>query len=199
MRRRPYQYPIQVGSLTTRPWGDLWKLMRGDNVAGGKFLPAVVRSRLVNRNYRERAREGMTPSQPMRQGKSADRRQTNYVSVVKVTQERSWRLGDCGWATRCSIGEARSSEEEMGKCTQRAHRRKSRRYVLNGHFLRNWGCLDMSVRGKGEYKAESPLKSLLKHIKKSEMTIVALILRVSKALGSEGSLAFSVYCGGRRA
>lgn len=195
MRDRPYQFPIQVGSLTTSVEERFFMLMRGDNVAGGN----LTSSRCVHRDCPKGIYKRETFSQPKRQGKNADRRLTNYAGVVKVSQIKSWMSGDCEWATRRSIGEARSSEEEMGKCTQRAHRRKSRRYAFKGHILRNWGDLDMSHRGKREYKVVCPLKSLLKHTKESEMTIVALLLKVSKAFRSKGSLAFSVYSGGRSA
>ena len=186
MKDRPYQFPIQVGSLTTSVEEQFSMLKRGDNVAGGN----LASNRCVHRGCPKGIYKRETPSQPERQGKSTDRRQTNYAGIVKVTQIKSWMSGDCEWRPAVRLGKPEASGEEMGISTQRAHRCKSRRYVLNGHFLRNWGDLDMSLRGKRKYNAESPLKSFSKRIKESEMTIVALLLRVSKALGSEGSLAF---------
>jgi hypothetical protein len=195
LKDRPYQFPVQVGSLTTSVEEQSSMLKRGDNVAGGN----LASSRCVHRGCPKGIDKRETPSQPKRQGKSADRRQTNYVGVVKVTQMESWMSGDCEWRPVVLSGKSETREEEMGESTFGAHRRKSRWYVFNGHFMRNWGDLDMSRRGKREYKVEYPLKTFLKHIKESEMTIVALILRVSKALRSEGSLVFSVCFGGRSA
>ena len=170
-------------------------LMRGDNVAGGN----LTSSRCVHRDCPKGIYKRETFSQPKRQGKNADRRITNYAGVVKVTQMESWMSGDCERRPTVRLGKPDTREEEMGECTFRTHRRKSRRYAFKGHILRNCGDLDMSHRGKREYKMVCPLKSLLKHIKESEMTIVPLGLGVSKALKREGSLAFSVYTGGRSA
>ena len=180
LKCKSYQFPIQVGSLTTRALGDWCNLMRGDNVAGGK-----------SGCYKR-----MTLSQPKRQGKNADRRLTNYAGVVNVTQMESWMSGDCERRPTVRLGKPDTREEEMGECTFGTHRRKSRRYAFKGHVLRNWGDLDISRMGKREYKMVCPLKSLLKHIKESEMTIVPIVLGVSKASKREGSLAFSAYCGG---
>ena len=174
MKDRPYQFPIQVGSLTTSVEEQSSMLMRGDNVAGGKSL----------------LKEGITLSQLWRQGKEVGRRITNRVGIVKVTRIKSWMSEDCEWRPVVLSGKPETSEEEMGISTQGACRCKNGRHISEYHQLGNWRDLDVSLSGKGEYKVEYPLKSLLKHIKESEMTIVPFVLRVSKAFKRKGSLAW---------
>ena len=190
MRNRPYQFPIQVGSLTTSVEEQSSMLMRGDNVAGGKSLLTVVSSRCVHRGFRERIKEEITLSQLWRQGKEVGRRITNRVGIVKVTRIKSWMSGDCERRPTVLSGKPETSEEEMGISTQGACRCKNGRHISEYHQLGNWRDLDVSLSGKGEYKVEYPLKSLLKHIKESEMTIVPFVLRVSKAFKRKGSLAW---------
>lgn len=195
MKHRPYQLPVQIGSLVTSSGERFPGLMRGDKVAGGN----LASSSCVQRGCPKGIYKRETPGQPKRQGKGADRRSTNHAGVVKVTRIESWMSGDCEWRPVVLSGKPDTPGVEMGECTRGAHRRKSGRYAAKRHFLRNWGGLDMSGDGKSGYKAVCPSKSCLKHIKESEMAIVPDVSGDSKTSEREGPLVFSVYVGGRGA
>ena len=165
MKHRPYQLPVQIGSLATSSGERFPGLMRGDKVAGGN----LASSSCVQRGCPKGIYKEETPGRPKRQGKGADRRMTNYAGVVKVTRIKSRMSGDCEWRPVVLSGKPDTPGVEMGESTRGALRRKSRRYAFKRHHLRNWGGLDMSVSGKRGYKAVCPSKSFSKHIKESEM------------------------------
>ncbi len=160
MKHRPYQLPVQIGSLATSSGERFPGLMRGDKVAGGN----LASSSCVQRGCPKGIYKRETPGQPRRQGKGADRRSTNHAGVVKVTRIKSWMSGDCEWRPVVLSGKPDTPGVEMGECTREAHRRRGtlwvRRYAFKGHFLRTWGGLDMSGDGKRGYKAVYPSKSL---------------------------------------
>lgn len=193
MENRPYQYPIQVGSLTTNVSEQSDMLMRSDNVEGGN----LASSRCVHRCCPDGYKKQETLSQSNRQGKDADRRTTNYESIVKVNQIKNWMSGD--WKGRATVLLAKPeiSEEEMGESTQRPSRCKSRRYATKRQSLSNWGDPVKSRKGKERYKVADPLKFNPVLNRESEMTIVAIESGGSKTLESEGSLAYSGLLGGR--
>ena len=192
MNNRPYQFPIQVGSLTTNVEEQFFMLTRGDKVVGGE----LTSSRCVHRDCPE-GRKGATLGQSRRRGKDTDRRKTNYAGIVKVTQERSWRPEDCKWRAVVLSAKPEISGEVMGEGTQGAYRCKSRRYVRSNIFLATGEALTGSDKDKGGYNVADPRKFSLKPASESEMAIVALLPRVSKALGSEGPLVFSSFTGGK--
>jgi hypothetical protein len=187
MKHRPYQLPVQIGSPATSVEEQSFVLKRGDKVAGGN----LASSSCVQRGCPKGIYKRETPGQPKRQGKGADRRSTNYAGVVKVTRIKSWMSGDCEWRPVVLSGKPDTSGVEMGECTREARRRKSRRYAFKGHFLRNWGGLDMSGDGKSGYKAVCPSKSHSKHIKESEMAIVPDVSGVN--INSREGRAISLY------
>lgn len=193
MENRPYQYPIQVGSLTTNVSEQSDMLMRSDNAEGGN----LTSSRCVHQNCPKGIYKRETLSQSNRQGKDADRRLTNYVSIVKVNQIKNWMSGD--WKGRATVLLAKpdTSGEEMGKSTQRPSRCKSRRYAIKRQPLSNWGDPVKSRKGKERYKVADPLKFNPVLNRESEMTIVAIEPGDSKTPESEGSLAYSGLLGGR--
>ena len=78
MDKRPYQFPIQVGSLTPSLEKQFFRLMRGDKVVGGKFHG----SRCVHQGRSEEIYNETTLGQSRRRGKGADRRKTNHVGIV---------------------------------------------------------------------------------------------------------------------
>lgn len=206
MENRPYQYPIQVGSLTTNISEQSDMLMRSDNVEGGKpqgntkgglwLAPKALCGNAELTDCKTPKGE-VTLSQSNRQGKDADRRSTNYVSIVKVNQIKNWMSGD--WKGRATVLLAKpdTSGEEMGKGTQRPSRCKSRRYAFKRQPLSNWGDPVKSRKGKERYKVADPLKFNPVLNRESEMTIVAIESGDSKTPESEGSLAYSGLLGGR--
>src|SRR3990167_11237173 len=197
LMKRPYQFPLQVGSLTTNVLEQSDTLMRGDNVAGGKPLVPVDSSRYEHRGYRERTEIEETPSQSRRQGKGADRRTTNHASIVKVNQIENWMSGY--WKGRATVLLAKFeiSGEEMGRSTQRPSRCKSGQYAIKRQLSGNWGDPVKSRKGKERYKVAYPLKINLMLNRGSEMFIVALKSGDSKTPESEGTLAFSGLSGRR--
>ena len=193
MRNRPYQFPLQVGSLTTNVLEQSDTLMRGDNVAGGKPLVPVDSSRYEHRGYRERTEIEETHSQSRRQGKGADRRTTNHASIVKVNQIENWMSGY--WKGRATVLLAKFeiSGEEMGRSTQRPSRCKSGRYAIKRQLSGNWGDPVKSCKGKERYKVAYPLKFNLMLNRGSEMFIVAIESGNSKIPESEGTLVWIGY------
>ena len=194
---RPYQFPVQVGSLTTTIGEQSFMVMRGDNVSGGKLTSSRgVPQGCPEREYQKR----VTLSPTYWQGKGADRRSTNYVSLVKVTQLYIGMVGYCKGRPAVLSGKPEISGVVMGKDAQRPCRGKSRRYATGTtHLLSNWRGPDrpqgITLRKEG-YKA-GRLKILPRPVRKSEMTIVAFESGDSKTPESEGSLAFSGLLGRR--
>lgn len=190
LKCRFYQFPIQVGSLTTNVSEQSGMLMRSDKVSEGKPFAPIDSSSGAPRGYHEEIKGKATLYPPYWQGKEADRRLTNRVGVVKVTQSSSGLIGDCEGRVPVRWAKPEISGVEMGRCTRRPCRRKSGRYVLK-QLSGNWRDPNMSLReGKGRYNVESPLKFQPKHIRGSEMLILAIGQKVSKAFWSEGALAW---------
>jgi hypothetical protein len=191
MKHRPYQLPVQIGSLATSVGERFLVLKRGDKVSEGKPCCPIDSSSGVPQGYHKDVEVEATLNPTYWQGKGADRRSTNYAGVVKVTRMYSGLSGDCEWRPFVRLGKPDTLGVEMGKSTREARRRKSRRYAFKGHFLRNWGGLDMSGDGKSGYKAVCPSKSHSKHIKESEMAIVPDVSGVN--INSREGRAISLY------
>jgi len=180
-------------------------LMRSDKVEGGKPLDKLNPECQMNdhRLHKKCLRlEGqskrVTLNQSYRQGKEADRRMTNYVSIVKVTQTSNWWSGECEGRATVRLAKPVISGEVLGISTQRPRRCKSRRYASKRHLYSNWGDpVKSSIRGKGGYKVADPPKVFPVLNRESVMTIVAIVSGDSKTPESEGSLAFSGLSGGR--
>ena len=171
-------------------------LMRSGKVSGGKPLNKSYLE--VERNdHRLHKRclrligvsKGVTFSPPIWRGKGADRRTTNRVGLVKVTQMYSGMSGECEGRPAVLSGKPEISGVVMGTSTQRPCRDKSGRYALK-QLSGNWRGLNRSHLSKEGYKA-CRLKLFPKPIKKSEMFIVALIQKISKTFWSEGTLAWT--------
>lgn len=205
LKSRPYQFPIQVGSLTTNVSEQSDMLMRSGKDREGKSIAPIDSSSGVPRDYHKGIKGKITLNSSYWQGKRADCRTTNYVSLVKVTQPNNGLAGE--WKGRATVLLAKSviSGVVMGRSTQRPSRGKSRRYALK-QLSGNWrdpNKFPINL-GKEGYKA-CRLKLFPMFIRESEMLIVALIQRVSKAFWSEGfilnaregALAFSSLLGGR--
>jgi hypothetical protein len=181
--------------------------MRGDKDREGKSFAPIDSSSGVPRDYHKGIKGKITLNLSYWQGKDTDRRTTNYVSLVKVTQPKNRLAGE--WKGRATVLLAKSviSGVVMGRNTQRPSRGKSRRYVSeNNHFLSNWRDPNKFPinSGKEGHKA-CRLKLFLMFIRVSEMPIVALTSGDSKTPESEGfilnaregALAFSSLLGGR--
>lgn len=166
-------------------------LTRGDKVVGGE----LTSSRCVHRDCPQ-GRKGVTLGRPRRRGKGTDRRITNCAGIVKVTRGRSWSPGTSKRRSVVRSEKPEISEEVMGKGTQGTYRCKSRRYVWKDIFLGTGETLSGSDKDKGRYKVANPRKVSFMSGSGSEMVIVAIGLRDSKTLGSEGPLVFSGFAEG---
>jgi len=172
-------------------------LMRGGKVSEGKSFAPIDSSSGVPRGYHKEIKGKATLNPSYWQGKEADRRTTNYVSLVKVTQPSNGRAGECKGQATVLLAKSEISGVEMGTSTQRPYRGKSRRYALK-QLSGNWRDPNkFPINGDKEGHKACRLKLFPMFIRGSEMSIVAIVFKVSKALKSEGALAFSSLLGGR--
>lgn len=115
MKSRPYQFPIQVGSLTTNILEQSNMLMRSDKAVRGKTHLAVDSKRCVHRGYREQIKEELTLGWLRPQGKDIGCRTTNHESIVKVNQIKSQMSGDRKGRANFRLAKPEISGGENGK------------------------------------------------------------------------------------
>lgn len=159
--KRPCQDPIQAGSLTTNVTEQSAALTRGDKAREGKPFTPIDESSCEQRNHHKGTKGKATLNPSNWQGKDTDRRETNYASLVKVTQSSNGWTGIKEGRATVLLAKSAIAGEAMGRRTLRPSRGKSR------------------------------LKLYPKFVRESEMPIVAIRQRDSKPFWSGGALAFS--------